>query len=111
MMFSTDAKPALWRLARLRYDEVRQRPVLLYPEGALLLNESAAEILALCDGTHSVADIAAELGAKYHVDVTTDVDECLTALGERELVRDAAAPSGTVPESPHSAAPPIGRRT
>ncbi len=35
----------LWRLARIGFDPVRQRRVLLYPEGAILLNETAAEIL------------------------------------------------------------------
>jgi coenzyme PQQ biosynthesis protein PqqD len=83
------SRPALWKFARLDYDPVRQRRVLLYPEGAMLLSDTAAEILALCDGARTVADIAASLGAKYHADVTADVVEYLDRLVERELVRDA----------------------
>jgi pyrroloquinoline quinone biosynthesis protein D len=79
--------PALWRLARLDFDSVRQQRVLLYPEGVVLLNDTGGAILDLCDGQRSVADIAAVLGERYHCDVTADVLEYLSALVERELVR------------------------
>ena len=79
--------PALWRLARLEFDRVRQQPVLLYPEGAVLLNQTGAQILELCDGQRSIADIARILEERYHCDVTADVVEYLSQLGERELVR------------------------
>jgi len=79
--------PALWRLARLQFDPVRKQRVLLYPEGVVLLNETGAAILDLCDGSRSIADIAAVLGERYHVDVTADVIEYLSGLVERELVR------------------------
>jgi pyrroloquinoline quinone biosynthesis protein D len=82
-------KPRLWRLARVDYDPVRQRPVLLYPEGAMLLKDTGAEILALCDGQRTIDDIAAVLKAKYGADVTADVTEYISALVERELVVDA----------------------
>ena len=45
MALGLDTVPRLWRLARLDYDPVRQRPVLLYPEGAVLLNDTGAAIL------------------------------------------------------------------
>ncbi|HZS62063.1 MAG TPA: pyrroloquinoline quinone biosynthesis peptide chaperone PqqD [Gemmatimonadaceae bacterium] len=82
-------RPRLWKLARVDYDPVRQRPVLLYPEGAMLLNDTGAEILSLCDGQRTIADIAAVLGAKYGADVTADVTEYISAMVERELVVDA----------------------
>jgi coenzyme PQQ biosynthesis protein PqqD len=82
-------KPVLWRLARVDFDAVRNRPVLLYPEGAMLLNDTGAEILSLCDGQRTIADIAAALGAKYGADVTADVTTYLSALADRELVRYA----------------------
>lgn len=82
-------KPRLWKLARVDFDPVRQRPVLLYPEGAMLLNDTGAEILALCDGQRTIDDIAAVLGAKYGADVTADVAAYISALVERELVVDA----------------------
>lgn len=84
------ARPRLWRLARLDFDPVRKRHVLLYPEGAMLLNDTGAAVLALCDGTRTVADIAAQLGTKYQADVATDVAAYLAKLVDRELVHDAA---------------------
>lgn len=85
------AKPVLWKLARISYDSVRQRRVLLYPEGAMFLNDSGAAILALCDGTRTLAQVAAELSARYNgADVSADVTEYLTQLAARELIHDAA---------------------
>jgi pyrroloquinoline quinone biosynthesis protein D len=80
--------PTLWRLARLDFDAVRQQRVLLYPEGAVFLNETGAAILELCDGRRSVAAIARILGERYNCDVLNDVTEYLSALAERELIRD-----------------------
>jgi len=84
---TTTAIPAIWRLARLQFDDVRQQRVLLYPEGVVLLNDTGAAILELCDGRRSIADIAAALGERYQCDVTADVIEYLSQLVERELVR------------------------
>ena len=82
-----DSVPRIWRLARLDYDPARQRPVLLYPEGAVLLNDTGREILELVDGTRTVAEIAAVLGERYHTDVTADVADYLSHLAERELIQ------------------------
>ena len=87
MAIALDAVPKLWRLARLDYDPARQRPVLLYPEGAVLLNDTGRAILELVDGTRSVAEIAAELSARYQTDVTADVTDYLSHLAERELIQ------------------------
>jgi pyrroloquinoline quinone biosynthesis protein D len=79
--------PTLWRLARLDFDRVRQQHVLLYPEGAVLLNDTGAAILELCDGHRSVSAIAKILGERYNCDVEGDVTEYLSQLAEKELVR------------------------
>jgi coenzyme PQQ biosynthesis protein PqqD len=89
MALALDDRPALWRLARLQYDDVRQQTALLYPEGLLLLNESGTAILSLCDGNRSVGQIATELSAQAGQDVLDDVVEYLEALIERGLVRVA----------------------
>ncbi|HEY7859968.1 MAG TPA: pyrroloquinoline quinone biosynthesis peptide chaperone PqqD [Gemmatimonadaceae bacterium] len=88
MTLSEMSRPKLWKFARVQYDEARQRSVLQYPEGAVLLNDSAAEILALCDGNRTLADIAAALGQRYGANVLEDVQSYLSQLADRELVRD-----------------------
>jgi pyrroloquinoline quinone biosynthesis protein D len=79
--------PAIWRLARLDFDPVRQQRVLLYPEGVVLLNQTGGTILDLCDGHRSIGAIAAILKERYHRDVAADVIEYLSQLVEKELVR------------------------
>jgi pyrroloquinoline quinone biosynthesis protein D len=84
---TADSRPKLWRLARLDFDPVRQRPVLLYPEGAVLLNDTGAAILELCNGARSVGDIVAILNERYQADVEADVTEYLDTMAQRELIR------------------------
>ena len=84
-------RPRLVEGARLQYDDVRDEHLLLIPEGAVRLNETAAHVLELCDG-RSVDEIAATLSERYKgTDVTDDVRELLDAMGERGLVIDATA--------------------
>jgi pyrroloquinoline quinone biosynthesis protein D len=86
-LLTPDSIPQLWRMTRLHFDPVRQRPVLLYPEGAVLLNDTGAAILELCDGSNSVAQIVRILTDRYQADVSDDVTEYLKLMAERELIR------------------------
>jgi coenzyme PQQ biosynthesis protein PqqD len=85
---SSASIPSLWKLARIDFDSVRNRPVLLYPEGAVLLNDTGKAILELVDGRRTIGEIAGILGERYQADVTADVAEYLSHLAERELIRD-----------------------
>lgn len=89
MALTASSVPKLWRVARLNFDTVRQQHVLLYPEGAVLLNATGAAILELCDGQRSIAAIAQILGERYNCEVIDDVTEYLSQLAERELIRDS----------------------
>jgi pyrroloquinoline quinone biosynthesis protein D len=84
-------RPRLAPGARLGYDRVREKPILLYPEGAAVLNETAVSVLELCDGVRTLDDIAATLGEAYAADVRADVERLLGSLADRGLVVDAAA--------------------
>jgi pyrroloquinoline quinone biosynthesis protein D len=85
-------RPRLATGARLRYDEVREEHLLLIPEGAVRLNETAAEVLELCDGERSLDDIVAALSARYEgPDVGDDVRGLIDAMAQKGLVVDAAA--------------------
>ena len=80
--------PILARGVRYRWDEVRQQHQLLYPEGLLVLNETGAAIVQLCDG-RTVAEIQEELNEEFaRSDVAEDVQNFLSRLAERGLIRD-----------------------
>jgi pyrroloquinoline quinone biosynthesis protein D len=83
-------RPKLATGVRLHHDKVREQHVLLFPEGALVLNDTAVEVLELCDGERSLDDVAAALSERYEgADVRDDVSELLDGIGERGLVVDA----------------------
>jgi pyrroloquinoline quinone biosynthesis protein D len=85
-------RPRLVDGVRLQYDDVREEHVLLVPEGAVRLNQTAAQVLELCDGRRSLEEIAATLSQRYSgADVAADVRELLGGMGERGLVVDATA--------------------
>ena len=81
--------PRLHPKARLQHDDVRGRDVLLYPEGLVALNPTGAEILVLCDGVRSVADVVAALEQRYgspEAGVERDVTAFLDGLAAKGLV-------------------------
>jgi pyrroloquinoline quinone biosynthesis protein D len=81
--------PRLHPKARLQHDDVRGRDVLLYPEGLVALNPTGAEILVLCDGVRSVADVVAALEQRYGSPgggVERDVTAFLDGLAAKGLV-------------------------
>jgi pyrroloquinoline quinone biosynthesis protein D len=59
------SRPRLAPHVRLRFDPARQQHVLLTPETVILLNDTGAAILELCDGQRTVAEILAELRDRY----------------------------------------------
>lgn len=89
--FTSEDVPRLPSRVRLRHDPARDTEVLLFPEGVLMLNGSAAAILTLCNGTRSAGEIATALSAQFGgTDVQGDVLALLDRLASRGLVeRDA----------------------
>ena len=67
-MSSSDSawKPRLSAKARLKFDQVARQEMLLFPEAALILNETAAAIVRLCNGERPVGAIVAEVLREFH---------------------------------------------
>jgi pyrroloquinoline quinone biosynthesis protein D len=81
------ARPRLATKVRLKWDEVRQKPLLLFPEGLLVLNPTAHEIVGLCDGERTVAEIVKTLGEKFKSDtIDRDVKDLLVKLMDKSFV-------------------------
>ena len=59
-------QPRLSRKFRLQFEPAQDCWVLLYPEGMVQLNPSAAEILKRCDGERTVDAIVGELEAAFN---------------------------------------------
>lgn len=90
-MLSTASRPRLAPKARLRFDRKSERYMLLYPEKGLVLNPTAADVLQLCTGEHTVSAIIEQLAAKYGTAPSAVEGEVLSFLHtmlDRGLVRD-----------------------
>lgn len=64
-MINTEKTLRFSPMYRLQWEEAQQKFVILYPEGMVELNQSSAEILKLCDGSHTLPAIVAELEQKF----------------------------------------------
>jgi len=93
-VISAASRPRLAAKARLRFDRKTERTMVIYPEKGMELSASAAEILRLCTGEHTVTAIVDLLNAKYaesdRVGLEREVIEFLNAMADRCLVEDAA---------------------
>ncbi|MBC7461228.1 MAG: pyrroloquinoline quinone biosynthesis peptide chaperone PqqD [Thermoleophilia bacterium] len=79
--------PRLASGVRLHRDEVRARDVLLFPEGALVLNDTAAQVLAFCDGVRTFDQVVAAVSQLYDgADVRDDVAELLAGIRDQGLM-------------------------
>ncbi len=88
--------PKLAAHARVQPDAHSGATLLLYPEGALVLDDAARAILQRCDGFRTVDAIAVELAGDFEGDpleIARDVRDCLGDLAERGLVHLHARPS------------------
>ena len=84
-----DARPAFGKGVRLRH-EPDGTAMLLVPEGALVLNGSAAAALDLVDGRRTVADIILCLVETFDIgedDAQADVGSLFDRLVERQTLR------------------------
>lgn len=79
-------RPHLARQVRMEWDPVREQQVLLAPEGVLVLNQTGATILSLCDGERTVVEIVEELRGQYKSVAGDEVRDFLTRLVAKRWV-------------------------
>ena len=88
-MTPDECRPRLPRGVRLCEDKARDRWVLLAPERVVKVNPIAVEILKICDGSRTLAEIVAELAERFKADaarVGADVRALLATLAEKRMV-------------------------
>ncbi len=91
LILDQKARPVLPRYVRLHHDSGRGRWVLLAPERIVEPNEIALDVLQLCDGARTVADIAEELAGVYdapHAEILADIMDLLQDLADRGYIKD-----------------------
>ena len=72
---------------QFQWEEKQNCYVLLYPEGMVQLNQSAGEILNLCDGTSNIEKINKTLCEKFEVeDLTKDITVFLIEAKNRNWI-------------------------
>jgi pyrroloquinoline quinone biosynthesis protein D len=90
----SEMRPKLSSRARLQTDKVTGKPVVLYPEGVLMLNPTGHAIVSLCTGEVTFQEIVTNLAARYKIstqEIAPQVAEYLNRLRERNLleIRDS----------------------
>lgn len=121
-----EARPRLASKVRLQWNAARSQALLLYPEGALVLNPTARAVLELCDG-RTLAEIVRELASRFDgsaeagssaasspdpVQLSTDpgtdapdLDAAPAGSSAAPGRQDIASPS---PSAPEAGAAPVG---
>ena len=91
MVIDEATRPLLPRHAQLRFDQARNCWVILAPERVFVPDDIAVEILQLCDGVRTTAQIIDHLSAKYTADrqtIATDVIAMLQDLAEKGFIAE-----------------------
>jgi coenzyme PQQ biosynthesis protein PqqD len=79
-------RPQLRRGVRAATDPLSDETILLFPEGVLTLNETAAAVIRQCDGCHSVAEMVQAVGEVYNDVAVEDVMVLLRDLIAQNLL-------------------------
>ncbi len=80
-------RPKLSRHFRLQWEPAQDAHVLLYPEGMVKLNASAAAILSCCDGSRDVLAIVAELEQRFSASgLHDDVNSWLVTAADQKWI-------------------------
>lgn len=88
-MISAASKPKLPPHIKLRHDPGRGRWIILAPERVFEPDETAVEVLKLCDGARDVDTMTGELAKQYNApktEILGDVIQMLQELADKGVV-------------------------
>ena len=94
---SPTSRPKLQPFVRPQYDQTRERWFLQAPERVLALDETGKEIIDLCTGEASVAEILDRLAGEYDAPremIEHDVLAVIRLLRDKGFLVLADAPGG-----------------
>ena len=78
--------PRLAPHTSVRFNEARGEWLMMLPEAVVVLNDTAAAVLNLCDGARTVDGIVTALGEEYDGVEPADVEDLLRGLADQHLV-------------------------
>lgn len=82
---SPESRPVIGRGLRLQWEPAQGAHVLLYPEGMVRFNASAAAIMSRCDGQRTLAAITEDLERTYgRTGLAADVEAFVALAVERK---------------------------
>ena len=86
---SAETRPSLPRYVRLRHDATRDRWLIQAPERNFYPDPIAVEVLKLCDGRRTVAEVADDLAMRYNApkeQILADIVSMLQDLADKGVV-------------------------
>jgi len=84
------SRPVMPAHIKMRHDAGRGRWLILAPERVFDPDDTAVAILKLCDGAHSVGDIAGLLAKEYNApvaEIEADIVAMLQDLADKGVVK------------------------
>jgi pyrroloquinoline quinone biosynthesis protein D len=95
VIIAAASQPRLGRSFKLQHDKARDRWIIQGPERVYGLDAIAVEVLKLCDGSRSVADLAESLSLRYTApkeQILADVISMLQDLADKGVVWGVTGP-------------------
>jgi pyrroloquinoline quinone biosynthesis protein D len=94
VVIAANSRPYLPRSFKLQHDKTRDRWIIQAPERVFSPNAIAVEVLKLCDGNRTVADLADALAVRYNAPkerILADITSMLQDLADKGVVSCRAA--------------------
>ena len=105
ILLAEDSVPAFPRGVKFRFNNAKQQWVILAPERLLVPDETAVEVLKLCDGKATVGTVVDELARKFQAPrdvILKDVLGMLQDLADKAFLIDGTkAQPGAAPATAH----------